>query len=243
MMVIPAARAFDFETDIFDYVNELVWEYHLDAQTGKARTEKRVPPPTYAHHCFVVARSARQFFRAAEFDPHSAAPDDAEQARRIQTVIRTDPRADAPVASKIKFPGYANLREFSRARPELLKAHCGGSWQSYLQRGNWRMVLPFTRAGQQRTAEKLQERVAAGLLPIIHVATFPALSINHALMLFGCSSSASAIEFIAYDPNLSDRPLTLVFDYPSRSFQFPLTHYFGGGPVNNAYEIYSSRVF
>jgi hypothetical protein len=134
------------------------------------------------------------------------------------------------------------LREFSQGRPDLLKAGCGASWQSYAQRGNWRMILPFTRGGQQKVADSLREGVAAGRLPVVHIATFPALTINHALMLFGCSASSDTLEFQCYDPNLSDRPVTLLFDGKRRRFQFPRTHYFAGGQVN-AYEIYRGVLF
>src|ERR1044071_1051658 len=55
-------RSFDFQTDTFSYANELVWEYHFD-QNGKWVHQRSEPEPDYTHHCFVVARSARQFFQ------------------------------------------------------------------------------------------------------------------------------------------------------------------------------------
>jgi hypothetical protein len=242
MTIIPAARVFDFETDTFAYPNELVWEYHFDAQTGKGWTQKRNPPPTYAHHCFVVVRSARQFFRNAEFNPHGVALGDAEYLERIRKVVQsTAVEASAP-SGRVEFPGFANLREFSRARPGLLKSACGGAWQSYAQRGNWRMVLPFSRSGQAATASLLRGALAAGRLPIIHVATFPALTINHTVLLFECSGPEGNLEFQAYDPNIPERPITITFDATRRSFIFPRTHYFPGGPVN-AYEIYRGLFF
>jgi hypothetical protein len=237
MTVIAADRVFDFETDTFAYPNELVWEYHLDAQTGQGRPEKRNPPPTYAHHCFVVARAARQFLRRAAFDPQAAAVSDAEFLGRIRSVARSDPRESSFVVNKIQIPGFAHLRQFSQARPDLLKAGCGGAWQSYAQRGNWRMVLPFSRAGQERMAAKLSERLATGRLPIVHVATFPSLTMNHAVLFFGCLDTGETLEFQAYDPNICERPLSIFYDRKSRWFHFPRTHYFAGGRVN-AYEIY-----
>ena len=68
---IPArARPFSFEQDTFAFANELAWEYQFDAETGEASHSPRVPSPEYHHHCFVVARSARQFFAHARFDPN-----------------------------------------------------------------------------------------------------------------------------------------------------------------------------
>jgi hypothetical protein len=236
MTVIPSARIFDFHADTLAYPNELVWEYHFDAATGREWTEKRSPPPTYAHRCFVVVRSVRQFFYQARFDPQAAPLEDAEYYRRIQAVTRRSPR-ETTSASRIQFPGFADLRQFSRARPGLLKAACGGAWQSYVQRGNWRMIMPFSRDGQERMAGQLRGAIAEGRLPIVHVATFPSLTINHVLLLFGCAESADALEFQACDPNICNHPVTLRFDRRSRWFQFPRTHYFAGGNVN-AYEIY-----
>lgn len=54
-------RRFEFARDSFAFANELVWEYRFDAVTGKTTFSQRVPPPNYAHRCFVLARSARQF--------------------------------------------------------------------------------------------------------------------------------------------------------------------------------------
>src|SRR5881628_1141479 len=56
------SRPFTFGHDTFAYANELVWEYQFDDATGKTSHHKRVPPPDYTHHCFVVARAAKQFF-------------------------------------------------------------------------------------------------------------------------------------------------------------------------------------
>ncbi len=143
----------------------------------------------------------------------------------------------SPRANRIAIPGFASLRQFSKARPDLLRQNCGGAWQSYVQRGNWRMVMPFTRCGQAKTVEELQKSLAAGQFPIIHVVTFPRLTINHALMIFGVSAASAGLEFHCYDPNICEKPLILAYDRAKRTFIFPRTHYFPGGMVN-CYEIY-----
>src|SRR5262249_26699231 len=58
---VGTPRPFNFEHDSFAYSNQLVWEYHHD-EHGKWVSHAREPKPDYTHHCFVVARSARQFF-------------------------------------------------------------------------------------------------------------------------------------------------------------------------------------
>ena len=230
-------RAFDFYADTFSYTNELVWEYQFDPRTGKASTRKNEPPPGYAHHCFVVVRSARQFFLHGAFLPERQAMETSGYQEIIRLITgRSACRPSAP-ADRIAIPGFASLRQFSAAYADLLRRNCGGAWQSYVQRGNWRMILPFTRRGQARMVADLQKALAAGRLPIIHVVTFPRLTINHALLIFGVSTGSAGLEFHCYDPNNCDKPLILVYDQAGRTFIFPRTHYFPGGRVN-VYETY-----
>src|SRR5688572_9939764 len=61
-------RPFQFGRDTFAFPNELYWQYEYD-QNGKWTTRPNDPKPTYAHHCFVLARAATQFFYHARFQP------------------------------------------------------------------------------------------------------------------------------------------------------------------------------
>jgi hypothetical protein len=232
-----APRAFDFTSDTFSYPNELVWEYRFDCETGKPSIQKQNPPPTYAHHCFVVVRSAKQFFLHAAFEPGAEALEPDAYAPLVREVVRRSPsRASSPEA-RVRIPGFPNLRKFSAEQADTLKSNCGGAWQSYFQRGNWRMVLPFTRGHQEREALALAREVDEKHLPIVHVVTFPRLTINHVLMLTGCVATESRITFRAYDPNIPAHPVEIVYQRESRRFEYPRTHYFTGGAVN-LYEIY-----
>ena len=231
------ANKFEFARDTFAFPNELHWEYRIDAN-GKTTIFKNNPPPAYAHHCFVVVRAVKQFFLHAKFDLSLPKLSDAEYARRIRELMRRS--AEHESSEKILIPGFANLREFSAARKHLLQTNCGGSWQSYVQRGNWRMVFPFSRPHQEREAKRLCDRIKT--LPIVHIVTFPGLSINHGIMLFDAIDSEDQLEFRAYDPNIVDRPATLFFDKNSRRFNFPRAHYFAGGFVN-VYQIYHGLFF
>src|SRR5690242_19863092 len=69
-------KPFVFQQDTLAYANQLVWEYYFDTN-GKWRSKPREPKPDYTHHCFVVARSARQFFEHARFDPTQPLADNA----------------------------------------------------------------------------------------------------------------------------------------------------------------------
>jgi hypothetical protein len=242
----PAARManprpFNFQTDTFAYANELVWEYFFDAN-GQWVSKRREPPADYTHHCFVVARSAKQFFLHARFDPSLPPPDDATCRRLIrQVVARSASDASLP-EKKIVIPGYASLRAFSEAREALLKAECGGAWQSYVQRGHWRMVFPISRRHQAATAQQLLSPDLGHQPAVVHVVRFPQLSINHALLVFAAQETERSIEFRAYDPNLPEREVTLTYDRATRTFSLPPLRYYAGGRVD-VYEVHRGWIF
>jgi hypothetical protein len=230
-------RMFDFCADTFSYPNELIWEYQFDPETGKAATRKNDPPPAYAHHCFVVVRSAKQFFLHARFAPERKTVDANSYRSIIRSVVGRSPYRSSTTSERIPVPGFSNLRQFSATHPDLLRETCGGAWQSYVQRGNWRMILPFTRRHQNGMAAHLQKALRCARLPIMHIVTFPSLTINHVLMIFDVRETRTGLEFQCYDPNICEKPLLLQFDDDRQTFVFPRTHYFPGGKVN-AYEIY-----
>ena len=235
------SRGFDFQHDTFAFANDLVWEYHFDDK-GKWVHQRREPEPDYTHHCFVVARSARQFFQHARFDAGQPVADDATYKALIRTVVSIDPGRVLPDDRKIVIPGYADLRSFSLAKEPLLKSECGGAWQSYFQRGHWRMVFPFSRANQLATAERLLSDLRRNEPPVVHVVRFPQLTINHAVLLFDARETEKEIRFATYDPNKPDSPKTLVFDRETRTFNFAGNDYWPGGRVD-VYEIYRNWRF
>jgi hypothetical protein len=232
------SRPFDYQTDTFSYANQLVWEYHYDAN-GKWVHQRREPAPDYHQHCFVVARSARQFFENAKFDATQPRVDEKTYGRLIRKVVSIDPSHSLPDEKKIVIPGYANLREFSAANEPLLKDECGGAWQSYVQRGHWRMIFPFSRASQKSTAERLLADLKDNRPPVVHIVRFPELLINHGVLVFDAKESEKEIVFSIYDPNKTDGPRTLNYDRATRTFNFASNDYFPGGRVD-AYEVYRS---
>lgn len=233
-----AQRHFDFSHDTFAYANELVWEYHFDAN-GKRLVTRRESAPKYTLHCFVLARTARQFFSNARFAPAQPKADEETYRKLVRRVARSNPRKPLPDAEKIILPGCPDLREFSAEHENLLKAECGGASRSYFQRGNWRMIFPFTRSGQKSVAEDLLASLKRNWPPLVHVVNFPKLAINHALLVFDAKETENEIRFAAYDPNDMSQPITITFNLAQRRFLFPQTRYFAGGPVN-LYEIYSA---
>lgn len=244
-MILPTAhdiRRFLFELDTFTFANDLVWQYHLDPVTGAMTTSSNNAPPSYTHRCFVMVRSARQFFYHARFEPGRPVAEPQTYQRLIRAVVSRSPRQASADSEKIVIPGYDCLRSFSRAHEPLLKAGLGGAWQSYFVRSHWRMVAPTGRRHQERMARQLQESFAVRIAPIVHLYRFPRITINHGIVLFGATESGGDIEFDVYDPNIPDRPLKLIYHRAARTFFFPPTHYWGGGALN-VYEMYIGGLY
>jgi hypothetical protein len=233
-MTSPArqcATRFQFERDTFAYANELVWEYRLEEGSDTMATFRNDPPPTYAHRCFVMVRAARQFLYHARFDAALPVADAQTYRERIREVISRSPRKLSPEAERVVIPGYGGLRPFSEAHEPLLKAECGGAWQSYFVRSHWRMVFPVPRWYQEQTARRLARVIAAGTPPIVHIFCFPRVTINHGIVLYDVVETPSALRFSAYDPNVPAHPAELTYDRAKRSFFLPRNHYWAGGRI------------
>jgi hypothetical protein len=230
-------RRFEFERDTFAFANELIWEYHFDTATGRTAFSRREPKPTYAHRCFVLTRAARQFLYHVRFDADRSAADDATYRCLVREVVSRNPRTPCEQGREIVIPGYASLRQFSKAHEQLLKSECGGAWRSYVLRSHWRMVFPISRQQQARTAAELVEAIQRGASPIIHLVRFPELTINHGMVLFDAAESPDGVRFQAYDPNDPEKPTQLSFDRAAHTFLLPANRYWAGGRVK-VIEIY-----
>lgn len=233
----PFTRPFVFGEDTFAYPNELYWVYQIDPETGKMTHDWRDPKPEYAQHCFVMARSARQFFQHARFETNQPPVDETTYRKLIRKIVSIDPRHELEPGEKIPIPGYANLHAFSQAQEASLKAECGGAWASYFQRGHWRMIWHFSKTHQQNMARQLVASIRRHRPPVVHVAHFPKLQINHALLLYEAKETEDEIEFVTYDPNFPDEPTQLFFRKNESRFYYPPQSYFPGGVVD-VYEIY-----
>lgn len=236
-----APRQFDFAKDTFAFANGLVWEYRYDAN-GKWTTRRREPRPDYSQHCFVVSRSVGQFFKNAEFNPALPGADESTYRRLVRRLVATNPRKPLPPGRKIVFPGYPDLRSFSREHEALLKAECGGAWQCYVQRGNWRMIFPFSRHEQEQVAEQIQKELRCNGAAVVHLVRFPQLSINHAVVMFEAKATPKTILFTTYDPNEPEKPAVITFNRKTRTFLLPANAYFQGGRVD-VYPIYDRLMY
>ncbi|MGH7894642.1 MAG: hypothetical protein ACREQL_08230 [Candidatus Binatia bacterium] len=233
-------RPFAFDADTFAFANETVWEYHFDRATGASWWYERDPPPPYSLRCGPMVRAARQFFASARFDPGAPPVDDDTYTRLVRDVMATDRRG--PAARPVVIPGYADLRSFSAAHGALLQANMSGVWTSQLQRGNWRMIFPFSAGHQAATADRLRAELARGWPAIVHVLRYPRLTLNHMVLVYAVEETPAELRFVAYDPNEAAEPIVLAYDRVTRRFSYPETPYFPGGPVR-AYEIYDGLLY
>jgi hypothetical protein len=235
-------RRFLFDRDTFAFAHELVWEYRFDTATGEMTTVRANPPPTYYHRCFVMVRAVRQFFYHARFDPALPVPEAAACCRLIRSVVSRNPRRVSAEPDRIVVPGFDGLRSLSRAWEAMLKAECGGPWESYFLRSHWRMVFPVWRQHQQRIAQRLEQSVSQGAIPAVHLFRFPHITINHGVVLFGVTAAEGEVRFQAYDPNIPNHPVELIYRQADRTFYFPRNHYWAGGRLQ-VIEIYRNWLY
>ena len=143
---------------------------------------------------------ARQFFYHARFAADQPVLSDDKYLQIIRAVIVRHPRIPSKVANQIIIPGFTDLRKFSRAREKLLKAECGPAWRSYFLRSHWRMAFSLYTG-----APDANRRIFSRCTPakpscrILHLVKFPAMSINHCIVLFAATETGRGWEFESYD--------------------------------------------
>jgi hypothetical protein len=235
-------RPFDFKRDTFAYANELEWDYQTSYVPTTTRTYGEDDGDKYTRHCIVMARTARQFFQFARFEPRAPVASDETYRTLIQGVIERSPSESVPETGRIVIPGYTDLRSFSIAKERLLKDEIGSWLGSYFQLGNWRMIFPFSRGHQEETAIAMAREIQTHRPPVVHLIRFPRITINHGVLVYGAQETPAEIRFDVYDPNEPDEPTVLVYDRAKRSFSFPPNRYFGGGPLD-VYEIFRDGIY
>lgn len=231
---------FRFPADTFAFANDTIMKYDIDPVTRDVSWHPREKTPEFALRCGAMARAARQFYSVARFDPSAPVVDAQTYERLVREVLDTDPRD--PPHWRVVIPGYHDLRDLSGAQDSLVKAMLAGPWETYLQRGNWRMIFPFRPEQQRQVAAHLLDELARGWPPIVHVLRFPERTINHLVLVFDAEQTPAEIRFRVYDPNDADHPLELVFDRAARVFSYSATSFFPGGPVK-AYEVYDGWLY
>jgi len=224
-----APPPFTYATDTFSFANETVWNYvggevHQESPGAKKRQ--------YTRHCFVVTRAAVQFWKFARFDPAAPPLPDDQIALRIREVTGRSVWLPAlPPAQRIVFPGYANLRQASAARPGLFQANIGLGWPIYFRAGNMAIVAPVPRSTQAHLNAEIFRDLQIGEPSIVWLYNFPSLNINHVVVIFSVKQVGKLSRYQVYDPNYASGPKQLRFDAATRTFTYQPTFYFKGGAV------------
>jgi len=61
---------------------------------------------------------------------------------------------------------------------------------------------------------------------------FPHITINHGIVLYRLAETEQSMEFEAYDPNIPEHPVKLIYELERRVFTFAPSKYWGGGELN-----------
>lgn len=229
-----------FDADTFDFANQTVYLYpHGYAEKRVLRPGEK--PPAFTLRCFAMSRSVAQFRKFARFDPALPLPDDAALARLVRRITGRAAWRDAlPTERRVVIPGYANLRALSRARPLIVQQNVGGGWwATYLRPGNFRMFSfwwngPSEQARAQRT---LEDTLARDDLFVAYLTTYPSLSVNHAVVLYGHwpskrgDAAGGVVRYRVYDPNHPEAPREMTYDPRTHRFSYQKDWDFVGGPV------------
>jgi len=238
---VEPGPAFVFPDETFAFANELVAAYE-PGPDGRLHMVPRSVSPEYRQNCVAMSRAVRLIHVHARFDPSLPRADEVTYRERIEAVMSRDPRKKRPVADRIVIPGYPNLFAFSQGEEALLKDIVDDRWGAYVQRGNWRMILPFTRGQQSGMADRLLTALHKGEPPVVHVVRFPAIDINHTVFVYAAEQTPEEIFFDFYDPNYPDVRLRMRYDRARRTFEYPKSEFFAGGPVR-AYEVYDGLFY
>ncbi len=224
----------EMERDTFSFANETVWNYESGKVVGQTdREDTPQEGEKYTRRCFVMARSAVQFWKFARFEPDRPALSPQELAARIRKISAISVWEPAVSQERrIVLPGYHGLHELSDREPRLLQENIGEGWPTYFRPGNFGVVTPPGRSAQERTAKEIESFLAAGEPPILWLVNFPSLSINHALVVLRSAPAEGRKIYTVYDPNLPGKPMELSYDPVARTFSYPPTFYFTGGPVD-----------
>jgi len=229
---------FRFPQDTFSFSNNLYYDYQPD-KSGHIIVRHRNPGniPDYSRHCFVLVRSVLQFRRFAEFDPKLPRLSEKQYRQRVLQLNKYAPWSAGP-AKKIVFPGYPNLYRFSAAHTLMLQKNLGIWWPGYWRVGNWRIVFPAPRSGQEHFAQWLRERLDSGNVEAVYITRFR--PINHCLVAYRyVPQSNGDLLFFVYDANQPGKTVHLRYHVANRSFYYDPSWYFVGGLIS-AMKLYVS---
>jgi hypothetical protein len=234
------SRTFDFQRDTFGFANQTYFDYKplTDTQTQIIRRRGRVPD--FSRHCFQMCRAVLQFFKFAEFRPDLPKVSDSEYQEIVRRVSRIPAWSSGP-RSKVIVPGYRDLHSFSLGETLTVQKNLGLWWPSYWRIGNWRIVNPVPRSGQEQMAKCLRTALDAQEIRDVYITRFK--PINHCLVVYHYDPRPNGdLVFDVYDANQPGKLVHLTYHASDRSFYYDKTWYYRGGLVS-VLPLYVSLLF
>jgi len=225
-----AAPEFAFASETFAFAN-LIRARHQ----GEANL--------YANYCFVLARGLRQFGQFARFDPALPPLDhDGYVALVRQVAALSVWRPALPADERIVIPGYANLREFSRAEEATVKEGLGARFWTLVHWTNWRVTFWVTRGHQANVAHEIVSELRAGRLVQLLVTNWPKPELNHTVVAFESRDRGATVDFVVWDPNDPAAPGIVTFDRDAGRFWATRVYDTEPGAIR-VFRMYYSRFF
>jgi len=210
---------FAFDRDTFAFPNEI-----------RSRTPDN--PDLYANYCFVMARGVRQFAQFARFAPAQPRIDHAGYVARVREVVARAPwQPPLLPAQRVVIPGYAGLREFSRAEESAVKAGLGGRFWTLVHWTNWRVTFDVTGEHQAGVLREVGGELAAGRLVQLLVTNWPTPELNHTVVAFALTARGDDAALAVWDPNDPARPGTITWDGRAHRFQATDVYDTRPGPI------------
>jgi hypothetical protein len=224
------SRAFDLQADTFGFENQTYFDYKPLTESQIQISRRNGRPPDFSRHCFQMCRAVVQFFRFAEFRPDLPKVSSSDYGEIVRTLSRFPPWGSGP-KEKVTVPGYKDLHSFSLGQTLVIQKNLGLWWPSYWRIGNWRIVFPVPRSGQERMAKWLRNKLDDGRIQTVYITRFR--PINHCLVVYRYASGQNGdIIFDVYDANQPGKLVHLTYRASDRSFYFDKTWYYRGGLVN-----------
>ena len=234
------SKAFNFQTDTFAFANQTYFDYKPAADRAVKISRRNGSVPDYSRHCFQLCRAVLQFRQFAEFRPDLPKVSESDYQKVVRRLSRIPVWSSGPT-EKVIIPGYQDLRSFSLEHPLTLQKNMGLWWPSFWRLGNWRIVLPAPRSGQERVADMLRREMDAERIRAVYITHFK--PINHCLVVYQCTPETNGdLVFDVYDANQPGKLVHLTYRASDRSFYLDNTWYYKLGLVT-VLRLYVSPLF
>ena len=234
------SKPFNFQTDTFAFANQTYFDYKPVSDTEIKISRRRGYLADYSRHCFQLCRAVLQFHQFAEFRPDLLKVSELEYQKLVRRLSKIPVWSSGP-REKVVVPGYPDLHSFSSEHSLMLEKNLGVWWPSFWRIGNWRIVLPVPRSGQERVANWLRSELDAGRIRAVYITRFK--PINHCLIPYHYAPESNGdLVFDVYDANQPGKLVRLTYRASARSFYLDKTWYYSRGLIN-VLRLYVSPLF